>query len=72
YPDYYRIPGSSETRITECTNSEVTYIFKKPVVDEVCDMEAEGNFGYCRAHPDEESAANVTSSLMYLHKDLKN
>ncbi|CAL1297328.1 unnamed protein product [Larinioides sclopetarius] len=75
YPDYYRIPGSMDIRIHECTNSEVTYIFRKPTPGDVrvCKMNSvAGDFGYCRAHPDEKSAANVTSSLMYFHKDLIN
>ncbi|CAL1270830.1 unnamed protein product [Larinioides sclopetarius] len=75
YPDYYRIPGSSEIRITECTNSEVTYTFKKQDETgdgEICDMKSEDYFGHCTSHPDKESAANVTSSLMYFHEDLPN
>ncbi|XP_055931790.1 calcium-activated chloride channel regulator 2-like isoform X2 [Argiope bruennichi] len=72
YPDYYRIPGSSEIRIAECTNSNVTYNFKKPISGDECDMDSAGDFGHCRAHPDAELAINVTSSLMYYHKDLLN
>ncbi|CAL1297327.1 unnamed protein product [Larinioides sclopetarius] len=70
YPAYYRIPGKSEIRITECTNSKVTYVFKQPILGEVCDMNTVSFFSYCKAYPDEKSSVNVTSSLMYFHEYL--
>ncbi|GBM89344.1 hypothetical protein AVEN_136439-1 [Araneus ventricosus] len=72
YPTYYRVPGNPEIRITDCTNSKITYVFKEPIIFDACDMNLVGRFGFCRAHPDEKSAANVTSSLMYFHTDLPN
>ncbi|GBM59045.1 hypothetical protein AVEN_7424-1 [Araneus ventricosus] len=70
YPAYCTIPGKSEIRITDCTNSNIPYIFKNPTSGEVCDMDLVRASGFCRTAVDEESAANVTSSLMYFHKDI--
>ncbi|GFS71638.1 epithelial chloride channel protein [Nephila pilipes] len=68
YPEYYRVPGSSDIRITECTNPEVNFYFKNPKTGNNCSMDKPDEFGTCKALPEQD--ANVTSSLMYFHKDL--
>ncbi|GIX67627.1 calcium-activated chloride channel regulator 2 [Caerostris extrusa] len=72
YPDYYRIPGSPDIRVTECTSPEVQYYFKNPATGENCSMDIPAEYGICRVHPDPESTDNVTSSLMYFHEELPN
>ncbi|GIY43712.1 calcium-activated chloride channel regulator 2 [Caerostris darwini] len=72
YPDYYRVPGSPDIRVTECTSPEVQYYFKNPATGENCSMDIPAEYGICRVHPDPESIDNVTSSLMYFHEELPN
>ncbi|KAG8191063.1 hypothetical protein JTE90_008377 [Oedothorax gibbosus] len=71
YPLYYNIPGTTEARITECTDPEVEYDFRDTDGNN-CSLEIPfASSTNCEIHP-KEISQNTTSSLMYYHKELTN
>ncbi|XP_054706113.1 calcium-activated chloride channel regulator 2-like isoform X3 [Uloborus diversus] len=74
YPLYETLYGrQGEYHVTSCTDTEVEYFFRKEDGSN-CTLNEETGLpqdNECRVYPTEESAQNVTSSLMFLHENLQ-